>query len=170
MESSHATSRAEGDEGRSSRRDFLARAGITLAGAGLLAAGAGALRFALPAFEGGPSPRFSPGRLADFRVNTLTRLLERDLFVMRSPEGIGVFSARCTHLGCTVQRTAEGFVCPCHGARYGPLGEVVSGPARKALPWYQVWIEPDGRLWVDLRRRLDRPGPRPVPLPAGEEG
>ena len=47
-----------------------------------------------------------------------------------------VMSARCTHLGCTVAwNSAEGsFDCPCHGSRYAPTGEVINGPATRALP------------------------------------
>jgi Rieske Fe-S protein len=39
----------------------------------------------------------------------------------------------CTHLGCTVKATGQGFSCPCHGSRFGRGGDVVKGPAPRAL-------------------------------------
>ncbi len=162
---SEVPSPAEGCRQATTRRDFLARAGCTVAGVCALSAVAGGVQVAVPAFEAGPPRRFPLGRLSDFKMNTLTRLQDRDLFVMRNRDGMGAFSSRCTHLGCMVRRTADGFVCPCHGAEYGPLGEVISGPARRPLPWYRVWLELDGRLWVDTGRALEAAGPVPVPLP-----
>ena len=53
------------------------------------------------------------------------------------PEGaLHLFSAKCTHLGCTVAWNAgDGvFACPCHGSKFGPDGAVVNGPAARALP------------------------------------
>jgi cytochrome b6-f complex iron-sulfur subunit len=39
----------------------------------------------------------------------------------------------CTHLGCTVKATEQGFACPCHGSRFGRKGDVLQGPAPRSL-------------------------------------
>jgi glycine/D-amino acid oxidase-like deaminating enzyme/nitrite reductase/ring-hydroxylating ferredoxin subunit len=54
----------------------------------------------------------------------------------RSASGrLTLLSAVCTHLGCDVEwNEAEStWDCPCHGSRFRPTGEVLSGPAESAL-------------------------------------
>lgn len=58
-----------------------------------------------------------------------------ELIVYRDENGFRVFSARCTHLGCSLRNSGGArVVCPCHGSEFDALtGEVVRGPALKAL-------------------------------------
>jgi Rieske Fe-S protein len=58
------------------------------------------------------------------------------LAVFRDETGLlRAVSAKCTHMGCTVDWNdgEKMWNCPCHGSRYGVDGEVIRGPAAKAL-------------------------------------
>jgi cytochrome b6-f complex iron-sulfur subunit len=52
------------------------------------------------------------------------------VFLVSAPEGLAVFSATCSHLGCLVNyhRDKREFVCPCHGGRYDLAGRNIAGP------------------------------------------
>ena len=54
-------------------------------------------------------------------------------------------SAVCTHLGCIVkwESDKDEFLCPCHGGRYSPAGQVLSGPPPAPLPTYSVSVAAD---------------------------
>jgi Rieske Fe-S protein len=62
----------------------------------------------------------------------------RSVAVFRDAQGVYAVSTVCTHLGCIVKSTPEGFECPCHGSRFSGDGAVLKGPAPKALPWCSV--------------------------------
>jgi Rieske Fe-S protein len=52
------------------------------------------------------------------------------------------FSAICTHMGCTVDKVADGTIdCPCHGSEYSVTdAHVVRGPAPKPLPAMNIKV------------------------------
>ena len=52
--------------------------------------------------------------------------------------GFAAVSSICTHRGCTVDPGGPGLACPCHGSQYDREGQVVRGPASRALERYPV--------------------------------
>jgi cytochrome b6-f complex iron-sulfur subunit len=136
-----------------SRRSFLARLPVLLAlTAGILAAFS-LLRQAVPRLSKA-TRLIKIGNINRFPVNRFTYLEDGKLFVYRDHEGISAVSAICTHLGCVVEKSDEGFLCPCHGSCYNDAGEVVSGAASKDLSWFMVTKAADGQLVIDLTRRV----------------
>jgi Rieske Fe-S protein len=58
----------------------------------------------------------------------------RAVFLRHDGEGAyRGFSAVCTHQGCLVDVTPQGFRCPCHGSLYDLDGRNAAGPARRPL-------------------------------------
>jgi cytochrome b6-f complex iron-sulfur subunit len=51
------------------------------------------------------------------------------------------FSAKCTHMGCTVAPAGSELHCPCHGSKYNALtGAVLQGPAPLPLTKIDVQV------------------------------
>jgi cytochrome b6-f complex iron-sulfur subunit len=51
------------------------------------------------------------------------------------------FSAKCTHMGCTVAPAGSELHCPCHGSKYNALtGAVLQGPAPQPLAKIDVQV------------------------------
>ena len=62
-----------------------------------------------------------------------------DAVFVATPGGSEAISLTCTHQGCTVQPQVDGkFLCPCHGAIYNAEGKVITGPAKRDLPRFQI--------------------------------
>ena len=58
---------------------------------------------------------------------------QKKIAVIRKNQEIYALNLTCTHLGCTVNATPKGFVCPCHGSVFTTRGDVVKGPADRPL-------------------------------------
>jgi len=80
--------------------------------------------------------------------------------VVGHADGVLVFSAVCTHKGCTVNGWDEArrvFRCPCHVSEFAPLegGRRVDGPATRPLPMLPVGLDDEGYVAVgdDFNRK-----------------
>ena len=124
-----------------SRRDVIGIGAVT--GVGLVAATLPIARYLAPiALTGdGTSEEISIDSLAMWQAQ---RLLVRGVpsFILRTPDEILACSAICSHLGCVTKwnRTRRVFFCPCHGARFGPDGRILGGPAPEPLKRYDVVV------------------------------
>lgn len=129
-----------------SRRDFLklARAGF-LSLSGALALG-GLLRFL--DYEPNPAPQteFDLGPASDFPLGSRTLLSDIPALLIHADSGFSALSLTCTHLGCTLEQTADGFTCPCHASRFDADGNVTHGPASKPLSSLRVEVTDEGTL------------------------
>ena len=62
-----------------------------------------------------------------------------DIALMQLADGsLRALGMTCSHLGCQVRPGGDFLVCPCHGSTFDLEGEVVRGPAEKALNRYEV--------------------------------
>jgi len=131
-----------------SRRDFLKISAQGLLGlSGILGLG-GLIRFL--SFEPEPPPpqQFEVGPSSNYLMDTRTVIKEVPAILIRSSKGFRALSLTCQHLGCTVESKSDGFVCPCHGSRYGLGGEILQGPADKSLKELRVEITPDDKVII----------------------
>jgi Rieske Fe-S protein len=113
-------------EGKLSRREFFRRIGI----------------FALLPLA---AAWYSTSERSRLREKQMKQLLIPDtlpdgisffnkVIVIKSVEKVKAYSARCTHLGCLINKADNGnLVCPCHGSEFSSNGEVIRGPADKPL-------------------------------------
>jgi len=137
------------------RREFLSQIGI---GAVVIAAGSGVAAFARLLQPNVTTPAPGPveiGAAEEYAVGTLTFVENARAYVGRDARGIYAILAVCTHLGCTPRREANAFVCPCHGSRFSLEGQVVNGPATRALERAFVGHTANGKLVIDRSRVVD---------------
>jgi len=136
------------------RRDFLGLAATWSAVGALGMALVGALRLPMPSVFPESQSRVKLGPLAKFLNADVTPLPQQRAWVFRDQQGLYAISAVCTHLGCIVSRQDGEFECPCHGSVFDANGNVVSGPAPRALDYLDLSVSPDGQLVVDQQKTV----------------
>jgi cytochrome b6-f complex iron-sulfur subunit len=132
--------------GKLSRRDFLKLARTSLLTlSGLLWLGGLARFLSYPSQPPAPT-EFVLGAPAEYAVGSRTLLPQVPALLIHATAGFTALSLVCPHLGCTVEPQPDGFSCPCHGSRFGLQGDLVRGPASRALTVLRVETEADGKL------------------------
>jgi nitrite reductase/ring-hydroxylating ferredoxin subunit len=120
------------------RRDVLGLAAIWAMGSTLLFALAGILRLPRAAVLPTPSRKFKVALPESLAAGQAFVPPGRSVALFRDAEGVYAISTVCTHLGCIVKASAQGFDCPCHGSKFAADGTVLRGPAPTALKWLKV--------------------------------
>lgn len=144
------------DENDVTRRDFLEKIAIgSLIGAGTMAF-LGIVQLPLPKVLNEPPSLFKIGMPTDFPVNSYFLIPGKNVFILRDLNGVRALSAICTHLGCIVKQAETGFLCPCHGSVFDNEGNIISGPAPRGMDWHLVGMAPDGKLTVDMDKKVDK--------------
>jgi len=82
-----------------------------------------------------------------------------DRLALRGQEEFSVVSNVCMHLGCPVQASNSGFVCPCHGGSYDKDGKRQAGPPVRPLDRY-LWEKRGDELWATAVYALTNDGER----------
>lgn len=129
-----------------SRRDFLSLATKTiLAACGLIAVGGVGRFLAHPEPSTGPET-FDLGLATDYPPGSRTVLAKAKAVLIHGPNGFQAISLTCTHLGCEVRPSNEGFACPCHGSLFDQNGGLIRGPAVHPLRLLKIEQAGNGHL------------------------
>lgn len=120
------------------RRDFLGMASLLSTAAALGFGIIGMLRLPRPAVMSSPTKKFKVRLPESLPLGSPFIPPGRSVAVYRTGEGLYALSLVCTHLGCIVRPSVEGFECPCHGSLFGKDGAVKRGPAPKPLAWLKL--------------------------------
>lgn len=115
------------------------------------------VKFIQPVAKGGFGGEVFAGRVEEFAIGSINRVLAGRFFIARTPEGLLAIWQKCTHLGCAVPWIEEEghFHCPCHGSVFNEVGEVISGPAPRPLDIFPVEVR-GGEIWVDTGKPRQR--------------
>ncbi len=128
------------------RRDFLKLAATgLLSTSGILALG-GLLRYLSHPANPVPPTEFDLGSAENYPPGSRTVVAEGSALLIHDESGFHALSLACTHLGCTVEATGDGFLCPCHGSRFDVEGNPKNGPAAKPLRTLRLKTDSNGHV------------------------
>ena len=140
---------------RVTRREFLWYAWASSIAVFLAGSGGATLAFLYPRFkEGQFGGKFLMGHVDDLEDGSVTASREGKFFLVRQGDEFLALYQVCTHLGCLLRETAEGFACPCHGSKYDKDGTLVASPAPRDMDQFSVQVTEEGLVTVDTGSRV----------------
>ncbi|HEY8477536.1 MAG TPA: ubiquinol-cytochrome c reductase iron-sulfur subunit [Chloroflexota bacterium] len=143
-----------------SRRTLLRRAGWGVIFLVLAEFAVGFLPFFWPKRVGAFGGTVRAGKVTDYNVGDVRKIVEGKFYVVRVPEGFVALWQKCPHLGCAVPwkpldpsedtiASSGRFNCPCHSSIYDRYGQIITGPAPRPMDRFPLRILPDGTIEVE---------------------
>jgi cytochrome b6-f complex iron-sulfur subunit len=140
-------------EGYLSRRELLYYVWLSSIAAAAVGSGGALVAFSYPRFkEGEFGGKFVVGKAEDVAEGQVVTVREGKFFLTRQGGEFKAFYQVCTHLGCLLRETEDGFACPCHGSSFDANGVLISSPAPRDMDKFAVEVV-DGNVVVDTGKR-----------------
>ncbi|MDA4129138.1 MAG: ubiquinol-cytochrome c reductase iron-sulfur subunit [Thaumarchaeota archaeon] len=154
---------------RKSRRDFLQITGL-IGGLVAIAAVLGIVEAVAPTPTQASVTTTSTTPLTEVAIGNVGQLQVFSPVYFEFPAGypnvlfkkddgsVIALSLLCTHVCCQTNfdSAKRQLICPCHGATYDPAGNVIRGPALRALPTVELRIDTSGNIFPN---RVSGPSP-----------
>ena len=134
---------------------------LGLAVSGALAAG-GLLEYLQYQAGAAVPTTFELERPAAYPSGTATHVTAAGAWLLHDLGGLYAISTRCPHLGCTVERQADGFQCPCHGSQFAPDGQLRRGPAARPLAYLRLTVSDQGQVVIHADQEVGASDRLPV--------
>ncbi len=145
-------------EGYFTRRELLYYAWLSSITVATAASGGAVVAFSYPRFkEGEFGGKFVVGKVEEFEDGSVTTIRNGKFFLVRQGDKFKALYQVCTHLGCLLRHSEEGFACPCHGSQYTQEGTLVSSPASRDMDEFVVEVV-GGNVVVDTGNRVKGQG------------
>ena len=126
-----------------SRKNFLKiSTRVILSLAGLVGLG-GLIRFFSFRPDPGVPSSFEIGGVEEYPPGTEVLRPEIPAVIYNRYDQIQALSLSCTHLGCALESTGDGFSCPCHGSQFDHEGKLLKGPAQDNLHHLHIEVRED---------------------------
>jgi cytochrome b6-f complex iron-sulfur subunit len=137
------------------RREFLWYAWASSLALFMVGSGGATLAYMYPRFKAGEfGGVFDMGPADSYEEGQVAHNREGKFFLIRLGDDFKALFQVCTHLGCLVRDTEDGYSCPCHGSKFAENGRLIASPAPRDMDEFGVTISEEGHVLVDTGIRI----------------